>query len=558
MIDPASRCAVGSSLSTHEPPTFGCVVEEVGIEPDELPGITRRQSLQAGGAVLAALVSPALLAACGSDKSATTAALRGPVILGSGAPPTTFDPQTATDGALTTMLPYVYEGLYGVSPKAPYNVIPELAAGEPEQDGNRYRIALREDAKFHDGSPVTADDVAASFERMLNPKTGSLLTPMLSMVKSVKAAGPDALEVIVRAPTALLKDRLALVRIIPKSLAGEKGRSKAFETRPVGSGPYRVNSISRDLRTLRLDRFRGYNGPLKANFATIGADSFTDPQARIAALQTKRVHAIIDVPRNAMAQLSKSPGLSAGSTLSFSADQILFNCAKKPFDDKRVRQAILHAIDRKSNIKTALFGYGEVAASYLPENWKGYKKPATTLEYDPEKARALLAQAGVPKFSFELMVANLPSLTPQIPLIQSQLADVGITSKIRQGETEALYKYVFDGSYSAFATVGNASVFGQDPTLLVQWIYVNFAPTGLYWKTPEARRLASLVQQAQRTASADELQSLVGQMQDIIADECPAFPMYHSKATAGWSSGLDLKPDPVYTVNFLQARPAAA
>lgn len=522
-------------------------------------GITRRDALRASGAGIALLMTPALLSACGSDEDTDGGAtISGPVISGQSFAPTTFDPHVVSDIAGIVVVMHTHEGLYGKAVEPPFAVRPELAVGEPEElTPTRLRVRLRSGATFHDGAPVTPKDVAASFARVLNPDLGSLQLGFLAAVKSVQADGEDAVVVNLNFPTALIKDRLALVKVIPAARAKEKAGAGVFNTKPLGSGPYELTSGTTNLRTVRFTRFADYNGPIEASLDRIGFDVMLDDQARVAALQTKRLAAMVDPPFSAIDRLGDGSGIDAGGILSFQQSLIIFNNAKKPFDDNRVRRAILHAIDRDVITKSVFFGHAEAATSYLPRTNPDYKLPAAPLEYDPEKARALLAEAGVPDLSFQLNVSNLGWLAPQAPIVQSQLQDVGITTKLFQGETESLVKYVIDGSYDVWLTVTDPSVFGNsDAQFLIQWIYGSLAGF-MHWTDAASKRMASLLERALRSTSKDELGELLGEMQDLIAEEAPAFPLHHREAIAAWSTGLDLAVDPVYGVDLRRAKLAA-
>lgn len=534
--------------------------DAVGV-PEAASGLTRRDALRGAGASLAVLMTPALLSACGSsdDEGGSAPALRGRAISGQSLAATTFDPHTAsTLGALTTIAT-VYEGLYGKSPQPPYDLGPQLAAGAPEQlSPTRVRVRLRAGARFHDGSPVTASDVEASFARILDARTASLLAGFLALVKRVRADGENAVVIDLTSPTTLLQDRLALVKVIPASLAKERGGAAVFNKQPVGSGPYKVASISSDLRTVHLDRFDGYNGPSKARLAQVGFDVVADDQARVAALQTKRLQAMTDPPFSAVAQLSKQSGIDAAGTPSFQQSLMMLHCGKPPFDDVRVRQALFLAIDRDAITQSVFFGEAEAATSYLPSGNPDYKQPATSLAYDPERARSLLRAAGADGLSFQLLVSNLGWLSAQAPLIQSQLKEVGVNASIKQGETESLVGEILRGNYAAWLTVTDPTAFGNDDAqFVIQWIYGNLAAAFLYWTTPAARRLQSLLGDALTSDSADQVAQINGELQDLIAAEAPAFPLHHRHATAAWTEGLDLTVDPVYGVDFRQAKAAA-
>lgn len=170
--------------------------------------------------------------------------------------------------------------------------------------------------------------------------------------------------------------------------------------------------------------------------------------------------------------------------------------------------------------------------------------------------RALEGGAGVSGLKLQINVSNLGWLAPQAPLIQSMLKEVGIDASIRLGETESLVKYVVDGSYDIWFTVTDPTVFGNDDgTFLIQWIYGNLAKGFMYWTTPQAKQLMDLLDESLKSSSRDQVRTLTGQMQDLIAQEVPAFPLHHRDAIAAWSDGLDVKIDPSYGVNLMQAKP---
>ncbi|MEN3284496.1 MAG: peptide/nickel transport system substrate-binding protein [Solirubrobacteraceae bacterium] len=533
--------------------------EGIVVKLDDQTGLSRREALRLGGMSVAALMTPALLSACGSSDGGQAApAITGRINSGQSLAPTTLDPHVASQIGGITIVLYAYEGLYGKSPTAPYGVRPELAAGNLEElSPTSQRVALRSGATFHDGSPVTAKDVVESWRRIMDPKTASFIAGFLTMIKSVKADGDDAVIVTLNHPTTLLKDRLALVKIMPASLAARKPGSKVFNTKPVGSGPYQVVSVTSDLRTVELDRFAAYKGPTKVSLPKIGLTVVPDDQARIAGLQTKRLAAMVDPPFSAIDQLGKQSGIDTGGKLSFQQSLLIFNNGKKPFTDNRIRRAILSAIDRDTITKSVFFGHAEAATSYLPSNNPDYKKPATSVAYDPDRARALLAEAGVSNLSFRLNVSNLGWLSPQAPLIQSQLKDVGINIAIHQGETESLVKEVADKSFDAWLTVTDPSVFGNaDGEFLIRWAYGTLAGF-MYWTDASSKQMAGLLQKATESTSADEVHALVGEMQDLIAEQVPSFPLHHRDATAAWSTGLDLALNPVYGVDLRGAKLAA-
>lgn len=529
------------------------------VEESLSSGVSRRDLLKGGGGLgLAVLLSPALLAACGGSATDNKkAALPARVVNGQPDVPTTFDPHTASQLGALTLLTYVYEGLYGKSTEEPYDIVPELAVGDPQQvDPTTVRIELRQGAKFHDGSEITAADVAGSFTRLLSPKTGTFLTGFLPMIKRVEAASASTVEIKLAYPTTLLKDRLALVRIIPAHLATAAPGDKVFNTHPIGSGPYQISSISSDLRTVSLDRFSDYNGATKISLRAIQSTVITDDQARLSALETGRIQAMTDPPYSTVKSLPKRSNVESGGKVSFQQSILIFNNGKKPFDDKRVRQAILHAINRDTITESVFFGQAEPATSPLPTTNSDYKKPTASVAYDPARARQLLSDAGASGLKMQLMVSNLGWLSPQAPQIQADLKAVGIDAKILQGETESLVKNVANKSYDAWLTVTDPSAFGNDDgQFLLDWVYGILAGF-MYWDDDQAKEMATLLESALTSSSAVQVKQIVGDIQDLAADAVPSFPLHHRKLIGAWSSGLDVTPDPIYGVNLAQAAKA--
>jgi peptide/nickel transport system substrate-binding protein len=382
----------------------------------------------------------------------------------------------------------------------------------------------------------------------------------VGFIEGAEAEDDQTIVLQLAAPTALLKDRLALVRIAPRAIFDQKKPDRVFNSEPIGSGPYRITSISRNLREVRFAKHGGYRGPepFRTTIKDAGFEFITEDQPRAAAVETGRLHAALDPPFRGIERLESAPDLSAGGVPSFNQSLLLFNCKKKPFDDPRVRRALLHAIDRDSITEAVFFGKARPAVSYLPEDHPDFKEPATSVEYDPDRAKQLLSEAGVPDLKFEMLISNLGWLTPQAPLIQGHLRDIGVDMKITPGQIEAQVNRVTAGDYEVWLSLTDPTVFGStDGPFLIRWIYGNLAAGFLYWTNSEAKRLLSLLDESERTPSRERVKELAGEMQDIINEEAPSFPLHHREAIGTWSTGLELELDPTYGMTLMQARKAA-
>jgi peptide/nickel transport system substrate-binding protein len=515
------------------------MVEQSDVQDPE--GIGRRSFL-ARSIAIGALVGlpPSVLAACGSGGGAvgTTAAAGVAVGTAIGAFSHAFgelDPHIGVDQTTYTVGWHVYEGLMNLNPVT-RQVERALAGAEPEKVSDTlYRVPLREGATFHDGTPVKASDVVFSFERIRDPKTASFYAPYLEFIDTVRAVDDATVEIKLNRPFALFRDRLIFIRVVPEAVV--VANAKALSLKPVGTGPYSfVELVANDHLTMR--KFPKYGGDEVGPYDTITLRSMEDLSARLAALRGDEVGVMEDPADRDLPSLAKAGGIKTESKPGFAQTLMLFNHARKPFDDPRVRQAIMYAIDREALVKAVYDGHATVADSLIPSTYPGYVKPTTTYSYDPERAKSLLAAAGHSDFTFELMVNSLSYVGAQAPFIKEQMAAAGIDAKLRLGDSQALFARVTGGQYSAFITISDTSIFGQDPDLWLRYIYSGaFAKQFLYWDTPETKQVQKLLDDALYAPRAQQLE-MWAKIQNIVADQAVCPSMIHRAQPTAWRDSL--------------------
>ena len=260
----------------------------------------------------------------------------------------------------------------------------------------------------------------------------------------------------------------------------------------------------------------------------------------------------------------------AGATVEwvpgFNLPFLMFNCEKPPFDDVRVRQALLYAIDVDSLIGTYMAGHARAATSLLPDYFRHYHRAATVYSYDPEKARKLLAEAGVDELALTLR-ANDNWVSTLAPAIAEDWKAVGVTAEVVLLDTTALFADLSTepepGTLLPFDVVlspGDPSCFGNDADLIISWWYGDNVWTrarSRWATTPAFAEMAELLAEARSKTSEDEQQPLWNQCFDIIAAEVPLYPLFHREtATAWWTAQLD-DYDPISAtgLNFLGTTP---
>nr|WP_302808147.1 ABC transporter substrate-binding protein [uncultured Adlercreutzia sp.] len=454
---------------------------------------------------------------------------------------------------------HVFEGLYELNMHT-YRAECGLAADAPVQiDDLEYEVTLREDTVFSDGSPLTSADVVNAFER--NGES-DLYGAFLSFITAVSAPDERTVRFKLNAPMgSVLQERLALVRVFPAALTDEQ-----LATKPIGSGPWCYETINAaDGGRISFTANHRYTGPWPATCERMEWSVLLDDTRRTDELIDKDVMAMEAAPVVRAEELAGA-GATAEWVPGFNLPFLMFNCEKPPFDDVRVRQALLYAIDVDSLIGTYMAGHARAATSLLPDYFRHYHRAATVYSYDLEKARKLLAEAGVDELALTLR-ANDNWVSTLAPAIAEDWKAVGVTAEVVLLDTTALFADLSTepepGTLLPFDVVlspGDPSCFGNDADLIISWWYGDNVWTrarSRWATTPAFAEMAQLLAEARSKTSEDEQQPLWNQCFDIIAAEVPLYPLFHREtATAWWTAQLD-NYDPISAtgLNFLGTTP---
>lgn len=454
---------------------------------------------------------------------------------------------------------HVFEGLYELNMHT-YRAECGLAADAPVQiDDLEYEVTLREDTVFSDGSPLTSADVVNAFER--NGES-DLYGAFLSFITAVSAPDERTVRFKLNAPMgSVLQERLALVRVFPASLTDDELASK-----PIGSGPWCYETINAaDGGRISFTANHRYTGPWPATCERMEWSVLLDDTRRTDELIDKDVMVMEAAPVVRAEELADA-GVTVEWVPGFNLPFLMFNCEKPPFDDVRVRQALLYAIDVDSLIGTYMAGHARAATSLLPDYFRHYHRAATVYSYDPKKARKLLAEAGVDELALALR-ANDNWVSTLAPAIAEDWKAVGVTAEVVLLDTTALFADLSTepepGTLLPFDVVlspGDPSCFGNDADLIISWWYGDNVWTrarSRWATTPAFAEVAELLAEARSKTSEDEQQPLWNQCFDIIAAEVPLYPLFHREtATAWWTAQLD-DYDPISAtgLNFLGTTP---
>lgn len=429
---------------------------------------------------------------------------------------------------------HVFEGLYELD-LHDYSTYNALAGADPVKvSDTEYEVTLRDGAKFSDGTDVTAADVVNAFE--LNMADGTY-GAFLEFIDSVVAKDDTTVTFTLNYPfESLLKDRLSVVKIFPASMTPEDlGKT------PVGTGPWMYTQINgEDGGSIDFEPNPNYNGQFPAGADAMHWDVLLDGTARTTTLQEGTSMVAENIP-DANADLLMGSGATVDYVQGFSLPFLMFNTKKAPFDDNRVRQAFFYAIDVEKLIMNAMTGHASAIKGFLPEYHKNFHEASTIYTYDPEKAKSLLAEAGVENIDITLLVNNnwVSDLSAQI---KNDLDAVGINTTL---QVEAIQWASLAPSddvlpYDVMLTPGDPTCFGNDPDLLMTWWYGNNVWTQgrSCWSTsPEWAELQDLLQQA-REATGDDQQQIWNQCFDLLAEQVPLYPLFHRQLATGYQADM--------------------
>lgn len=433
----------------------------------------------------------------------------------------TLDPNARLEVTTDTYALNVFEPLLRHERLTDY--VPILATHWDMSDGRSWRFHLRKGVRFHDGSPLSAEDVVFTLERA-RTSHDSELYPFLTGITSVRALDAETVEIVSDRPAALLSV-LSFVYVLPKKTLAARGDRVFFE-RPVGTGPYRFASWKPKV-ALELARHDGYWGQRpafgRAVFHVVGA------QEPVLPLAEKSPPAIVIQPsRKEFATRDAHPRLRFLSRPGMSVNYLVANTrpdGPSPMRDVRVRRAVRAAIDYARLLEKATGNQAFAATQFVTPDVIGYNPTLTVPPHRPGEARRLLAEAGHPDGVDLVMNVDRESTTTLNDELVAQLAEEGIRLKVVPLPPEELARrdHRCDGDLHRS---GWTSSTGDASELLEANFFgrgaVRERTEGCTYYTPE---LDELIDAAARSLEPEVRRDLLQQAMKRLVDDLPWIPL---------------------------------
>lgn len=446
------------------------------------------------------------------------------MVLGMTLEPTGLDPTASAASSIAEVVLYnIFETLTKIN--ADGSVTPLLAESwDISPDLKTYTFRLRRGVKFQNGEPFNAQTVKFSYERAGGEKStnkdkrtfaniGVQVVDEYTVVLLNKEIDPDFPFVLGQATAVIVE---------PKS-------ADTNAAKPVGTGPYKLDSYNKGA-SLVLSKWDGYRAPAQAKINKITFRFISDPAAQAASLLAGDVDAFPRIATRVVAQFKNNPQFQVILAGTRAKTILAINNAKKPLDDVRVRRAILAAVDRKAIIEGAADGFGTPIGSHYVPGAAGFVDTTGVNPFDIEKAKKLLAEAGV-KTPLELtMTLPPPPYARQGgEMIVAQLAKIGIVVKVQNVEWAQWLSGTYGNKNYDLSIISHVEPFDLG----------NYAKADYYWGY-QSKAFNALFDKIKSTGNVTERNKLLGDAQKMLATDAangflfqPQFPTIAKKGIKG-------------------------
>jgi len=485
------------------------------------------------------LILTLLITACskGSDKVDTSGdvsqgegqsvSTKNNLVVAMASEPSTLDGNGKDDSASVQVKTQIYEGL--VTKEANMEVLPLLAESWEYEDDTTIIFKIRQGVKFHDGTELKASDVKFSLERAYEM---GFAAANLSAIDFEKCEVIDdyTYKMVLKHPFAPIISNLAASSavIVPQKVVEEKGEDY-LSNNPIGTGPYKLKEWIQGDR-IELVKNEDYWGEVQG-VDTITMRFISEAANRAIEVEVGGVDIAYDISANDIERLEENPDVEALRNMGLSTTYIGFNCQKEPFTDKKVRQAVAHALDIENIVKTVYFGTGTPGRNVLAPTVWGFSEKVKPLEYNPEKSKSLLKEAGYGDgFKTTIWVSDNQQRIDIAEIVQNQLRAVGIECEVKILEwgtfLEALEKKELD-----IYILGNSVTSGDGDELYYQFhSESNYSGNTAYYRNPE---VDALIEESRSLIDDEERAKKLEEIQMLVIEEAPWIPVWHGEVVVG-------------------------
>lgn len=470
-----------------------------------------------------------------------------------------LDYASVTDGESSRVTKNIYETLIEFD-RDSFEIGPGLAHDwEVDDSGLRFVFHLEEGVTFHDGTDFNAEAVKLNFERWADPEheyafldegyTYSVYGTQFGgykgdeghVIEEINVLGDYEIEFVLNQPLGSFLQNMGMSYFAITSPQAFEEHGSAINENPVGTGPFKFVSWSRD-DSIILEKNEDYWKEGLPKLDRVIFQVIPDNSARLTALRSGQIDIMDGLNPDDVAQIEGDDSLQVFERATNNIGYLGFHVEKEPFNDPVVRRAFNHAIDKEGLIAILYGGLAETAKNTIPPGYLGYNDGIDEYSYDPELAKELLAEAGIEDgFTFDLW--TMPVARPYMPdpqraaeAIQANLADVGITANIVTKEWATYLEETEQGKHDVFM-LGWSGVNGDPDYFFSNLLHGDAIPGGnrSFYSNEEVN---DLLVQAKTEVDFDVRAELYEQVQELIHEDAPMVPLVHSIPTLAGSSNV--------------------
>jgi peptide/nickel transport system substrate-binding protein len=447
-----------------------------------------------------------------------------------GAEPESLDPVRMTSAPAATVGEHVVERLIYMEEDG--SLTPMLAESwESNDDGTVWTFNIRQGVEFHDGEPLNAEAVATNLQRFVNPDVGAAYAFLLGTVEEIEAVGEYELQLSLSQPFAPILSHLShsFIGIVsPAQLEGLAPEDTIEE--PIGTGPYEMVEWSRG-ESITVEVNEDYWGDTPS-IPTVVFEFIPESSAQIVALETGEVDAMMRVPPQEVERLEDAEGIEVVRESSVRTIYIGFNNLEEPFTDVRVRRALNYAVNKEEIVNGLFEGFTVADAPIVPAVF-GHESVGP-YEYDPERARELLAEAGYPD-GFEMTIhhptGRYPLDATVAEVIQDQLSEVGIDASLETREWSSYLDFTAQppdqAEYDAFLLGWGTVTLDADYGLYALLHSNQWNPNGNNRGFYENEEVDALLDEARVTTDQAAREELYAEAIELIWSDAPWIFLYN-------------------------------
>ena len=502
-------------------------------------------------ALAVVLTGSLALAGCGTSSNTSADKTKDQVVVGISSEPTSLDEEQITDYNSDRVASEIYDTLVRFKDKS-MEVEPDLATSwDISTDGLTYTFHLRDGIKFQDGTDFNADAVVWNYKRMTDKTAPGYDTGTYGYAETIfgevkDATAPDAKTVVftLKEPFAPFLSMMAMTQFSINSPTAVMKYGKDYTKNPVGTGAFKFKSWNTGTEVDLVANPDYWRGAPKIK--TLIYRFIKDDNVRQNEFESGTLNFMVDIIPDNLANLKANKNYVVEEGESLHTWYLSLNCNAKPFSDVRVRQAFMYGINRKAIVDGILLDTGTLADNLLPPAIPFYTDDVPKYDYNPAKAKELLAAAGQSNLSVDFYVpesgSGMQQADTMATAIQSDMAKCGVTLKIQKLEWGAYLDKMFRdpkgqdmmlGQMSWMSDNGDADNFLRVLCGGDQWPAAGF--NSAYFKNAD---LDAALKQGMQSSDPAVRTAAYKKAQQIIMDQVPYVTVDHEKQIVVYDKGL--------------------